>query len=166
MSETGTWAVDKADLSEKISRLEAQVVALQGELSSVTTSREIVRTELGAARDELIEVREALRLALREKDDFRANIIEVLHEEADSRGWCEEFDDLMEQHGLPRRTREVDIQVEATLTVRFTLTLESSRSADETASDLSRRDVKEWLEGNNLDDAADWSIDEFTAESR
>lgn len=53
-------------------------------------------------------------------------IIERLHEEANSRGWCDEFDTIMDELELPRREREVEFRV----TVQFQSTLIGPTATD------------------------------------
>lgn len=70
-----------------------------------------------------------------------------LHEEADDRGWCTEFDDFMERVGLPRRTREYRLEVDVSATVRVTLT---ATSEDDAIEALSTEDVWGVLEEDDI----------------
>lgn len=57
-------------------------------------------------------------------------IVEVAHEEANDRGWCSEFDDLLEDRlGLPRREREYSVRARYSGSVTVTVTASSEDEA-------------------------------------
>lgn len=65
----------------------------------------------------LMLVRALADEAIRRRDDrdsheaWKARLVVVAHEEADNRDWCSDFDDLMDDLGLPRRVRDYDLEV-------------------------------------------------------
>lgn len=75
-------------------------------------------------------------------------LVEAAHEEANYRDWCGEFDDFMENNGLPRRSRDYEVTVEVPVTVTVTVTARSSDDAEEM---VTRDDVWEVLTRDNLD---------------
>lgn len=69
-------------------------------------------------------------------DDRRAwqRRIEAAHDVADARGHCREFDEIMEEIGLPGRNRDFDVEVVAEVRVSVRLT---ARTADEARGEVS-----------------------------
>lgn len=89
----------------------------QGDVLTVPLDR--IPAVEGEASGELREVLRALvqEQQGRQQDKAAARdrlewIVAILHEEADDRGMCSEFDDAMERVGLPRRVREYEFRVE------------------------------------------------------
>ena len=80
-----------------------------------------------------------------------------IHSEADDRQWCGEFDDFMDRVGLPRRSREYDLEVEVSATVRVTLT---ATSEEEATDALTREDVWAALGEDNIT----WDVSEVYAD--
>lgn len=46
-----------------------------------------------------------------ENEAWKARLVERAHEEADSRDWCSDFDDLLSELDLPRRSRDYELNV-------------------------------------------------------
>src|ERR1035437_346260 len=63
-------------------------------------------------------------------EDRLGRLADAAHAEADERKWCSEFDDFLEAQGLPRRSRDYQLQVEVTATVYL------SRRSEEHTSEL------------------------------
>lgn len=77
-----------------------------------------------ALRDEAV-------LRRRMRDDHQAwkdRLVELAHDEANKRGWCSEFDDLLGSLDLPGRVREFDFEV--TFTSAVTVTVEGTNADD------------------------------------
>lgn len=79
------------------------------------------------------------RLAQVEERERRANekierIVEVAHREANERDWCSEFDEILEDLGLP--PREQTWEIEVVYTHRFTVTAAGADKAREAAWDV------------------------------
>ncbi|MBE5477991.1 hypothetical protein E3G68_005345 [Mycobacteroides abscessus] len=60
--------------------------------------------------------------------------IEAAHDAADARGHCREFDDIMEEIGLPGRRRDFDVEVVAEVLVSVRV---EARTADEARGEVS-----------------------------
>lgn len=73
---------------------------------------------LNEAYAEQVRVKDSTR---REFEDFKERITVRMHAEADRRDWCSEFDDIMEEFGLRRRTREwcVTFDIDAFIQTRL-----------------------------------------------
>ncbi len=65
-------------------------------------------------------------------------LVEDAHEWADDNSLCTRFDDFMDEHSLPRRSRDYDLRVEVRATVYLTRT---GTDADNAAESLTREDV-------------------------
>ncbi len=78
---------------------------------------------------------------------WRDQIVAEAHGEADDREWCGEFDDFMARVGLPRRSRDYDLEVEVSATVRITL---SATSESEAICALTREEVWAALGEDNI----------------
>lgn len=109
-------SVDPAALSERISELEAS---------------------LAQERDR----NENLSKTLARRDSWVDDLVEKAHEEADNRGWCDEFDDFMENVGLPRRSKEYTVEVDVTVRVSVSVTATTEEEALEEGEQEARREV-------------------------
>lgn len=91
---------------------EPEPEVVKAEAASTLTTEQM-QAELVTAERRMTEA-----LARAEKSEAAlANLWSALHEQAEDRGWCSEFDDFAEEHGGPARTREWDITV--TMTTAF-----------------------------------------------
>jgi hypothetical protein len=68
-----------------------------------------------------------------EHERWKERLTARLHEEADNRDYCSEFDDVMEELGLPRRRRPIEVTV--TVTVELSVTRDA-RDDDEAVADV------------------------------
>lgn len=89
----------------------------------------------------------------RELDQFKKHATEVLHQEAEERGFCSDFDDVMEQIGLPKRATPHDVTVEIKFTVNISVT-----AADEEAATkaVTRQDVLDAIDRLTADEMDEW----------
>lgn len=62
-------------------------------------------------------------------EEFKDLATEVLHREGDARRFCSEFDDIMEEIGLPRRKRTYKVRVHATVDVKIEVEASSEDDA-------------------------------------
>ena len=90
---------------------------------------------------------------MRDHEAWRDRLVSEAHSEADDRQWCGEFDDFMDRVGLPRRSREYDLEVEVSATVRVTLT---ATSEEEATDALTRENVWAALGEDNIT----WDVSE------
>lgn len=87
---------------------------------------------------------------------WKERATEKLHAEADAREYCSEFDDVMEELGLPRRDKDWDVTV--TVHYRTTVTVSAINSRDarnramEQGHDDLKAKVREELEYQYFDD--------------
>lgn len=74
-------------------------------------------------------------------------IVERAHEEAESRGWCSEFDDVMEDLGLPRRRREYRVRTFVTFEVEVDIDGIEAASEDDAINDVDQNEQVDmgWL---------------------
>jgi hypothetical protein len=70
-------------------------------------------------------VRRVVSVANSEDEVWKRGFTQAAHAYADRAGWSSEFDDFMEQHGLPRRQRLRNYRVEIDVPVRFGLDVEA-----------------------------------------
>lgn len=84
-------------------------------------------------------------------DAWKESLIETAHDEGDRRGWCSDFDDLLEELGLPRRQREYQVSVTVSCAISVEVT---AGSEDEACEMVTLTHVREVL-GNEFD----WDIE-------
>lgn len=70
-------------------------------------------------------------------------LVSDAHDYADRNSLCEQFDEFMEEHGLPGRTRDFCVRVEVTATLYLA---RSACSVDEAVDEICRSDVAEALD--------------------
>lgn len=75
-------------------------------------------------------------------------LVDMAHTEANDRGWCSEFDDLMDELGLPRRSREYEVRARFSGEVSITVT---ATSEDEATQIVDAGDVRAALAGQGWD---------------
>lgn len=106
-----------------------------------------------AAMEALLTETRAHRCTRREHAEWVDRLVRIAHEEADDRGWCGEFDEVCDRIGIARRTRDYDLCVEVTATVRLT---RSASSAEEAIDSLTREDVWAAMGADNIE----WDAEE------
>ncbi len=118
-------------------------------------ARQLVTGAAGerAAMEALLTEARAHRQTVRQHTAWVEDLTNMAHSEGDDRGWCSEFDDLLESVGLARRARDYDLRVEVTATVRVT---RSASSADEAIDSLTREDVWAAMGADNIE----WDAEE------
>ena len=79
----------------------------------------------------------------REHQEKLDSLVRAAHQEADDRDWCDEFDDIIERHGLPRRVREFPLRLEVTAVVYLTASGPTYEDALESISDRQVWDAME-----------------------
>ena len=84
----------------------------------------------------------------REHEDRLERLADAAHAEADERKWCSEFDDFLEAQGLPRRSRDYQLQVEVTATVYLS---RSATSEDNAVDSLTTQEVFDLLTVQSID---------------
>lgn len=80
----------------------------------------------------------------------KQKIVDRLYKEANIREWCGEFDEAMEELGLDPREREFEIEVTATIEVKYTtsVTATTLKAATELAENHDK--VKEFFDENSV----------------
>jgi chromosome segregation ATPase len=163
---------ERAEFGAELTRL-AEELASVGEGNSdlsrqVDEFRELVHrrnetiADLEAARDRLggqvQRVRAELDAARAGFETWKDRLIQAAHEEANSRDWCEDFDEWMESNGLRGRTHDYNVQVRVTATITVSL---ESRSADTAVNAVNTDRVKEALRDITWDyQDIDWDAEE------
>lgn len=79
------------------------------------------------------ESQRQLEQVRREFEQFKEAITERMQREADRRNWCGEFDDIMEEFGLRRRSRNWDVTFEVTGHINMTLIARDADHAERIA---------------------------------
>src|SRR5690606_1139510 len=83
--------------------------------------REWERVEDDAQPDPAVEALQARVGALEEAAqahaEWKRTLVEAAHAVATERGWGSDFDDFMEEHGLPRRSKNFEALLEVTVKV-------------------------------------------------
>lgn len=84
--------------------------------------------------------------SIREKDEqiqrwreWRDRLVEDAHQMANEKDLCGEFDDFMEEHGLPRRMKTFEVTVQFTGTIRFNVKASEEADAESEAYSMIRR---------------------------
>lgn len=85
------------------------------------------------------------RIALKQGQIDR--IVERAHQEAEDRGWCSEFDDIMDDLGLPRRSRTYQVRTRVTFEVEIDIDGIEAASEDDAINDVDRNEQVQfdWL---------------------
>lgn len=85
------------------------------------------------------------------------DLVERAHDLANEKSYCTEFDDFMEELGLPRRDAEYNVSVDVTFSVSLTVTAHDEDSA---TSDVDHEEVvdaaRDMLRYNSS--LIDWSV--------
>lgn len=87
-------------------------------------------------------------------------LVADLHEEAERRDFCSDFDDWMDDHGLPGRTLEWSVPVDVTARVMVTVSASNAESACEAVDTDMVRDALRFAHV----DYEDWETDEDSTE--
>lgn len=82
---------------------------------------------------------EDLEAAAHARAEWRRTFVQAAHALADEQGWGPDFDDFMEAHGLPRRGKDFEVLLEATVKVIVPVSgAQSEEDAFEQARDILR----------------------------
>lgn len=79
-------------------------------------------------------------------------LVHDAHEYAENSDLCETFDDFMESHGMPRRSRDYELRVEVTATVYLT---RSGGDVEDAIDSLTRQDVFDALGAEQIEYTAE-----------
>lgn len=104
--------------------------------------------DLRVALEAVVTTAASAQLAERMHQRRIDDLVMAAHEEATEQGWCSQFDDFMENQGLPRRDRDYEVTVEVPVTVTVTVTAKSSEDAEEM---VGIEDVWQALTRDNID---------------
>lgn len=153
--------------------VEALVRDLRARVTSAEAATEQHRAEVEQHRAAREDLADSLTLARRRHAEDVSTIGEALLSEAESRGWCSDFDEIVDGLNgrlsveLPTRTREYVVSVPVTFYVSVPVTARSEEDAQDEAddrwrewtADLSGRDL---LDGASTDwsDRRSWSVEE------
>lgn len=135
--------IHSGTFSTAIARGDVFVVTLDPE-EQVRILREHQQT-IEQARDEAIAERDAARADVEQKDQRFDNLIEALHEKAVEKDYCSDFDEVMDELGLPARPREYDVIWN--VTYRVTTTVRST-DEDEAHNQVDREAIIEAVRGD------------------
>lgn len=118
--------------------------------------------QLAEAREEIAQVRNARYTLINEHERWKERLVERLHREANDRDYCSEFDDVMEDLGLPRRERDYEVTVTVRLRISVGVTAGSPGDARDDvqqwdSDDLKSRVIEDLRQGGDL---YDWSVGE------
>ena len=85
-------------LQQSVTDLRAEVLQLRDGYAEAVGNLQTARAHQREAEQELV--------------NFKRRCTERMHREADRRQWCSEYDDIMEEMGLERRSRSWDVEFE------------------------------------------------------
>ena len=130
-------------------------------LASRWDSRQTVTGSVGEdALAVAVALSESLTAAEREREAdrvWRAALVSDLHEEANRREFCSDFDAWMEEHDLPRRS--ADYAVTLDVTVRVCVQVDDVTSAESACEAVNSSMVASALRAVSEFDDLDWSTD-------
>lgn len=134
------------------------VVLLFDQLSGVvavpSASRLVVRNLPPSDPTQLLLVRALAAESISHYGDnadheaWKQDLAATAHAEADNRGWCSDFDDILEGLGLPRRVRQYRIRARFSGTVYVDVEAET---ADEACDRVTAEDVRSALAAEGWD---------------
>jgi hypothetical protein len=106
---------------------------------------------------ELAEARAVLREVSSRHEVAMDKLVGDAHEWADDNDLCSRFDDFMEEHNLPTRRKDFDVEVSVRLSTRVTVRVVGVRDSDAAEQEVDHSDVEEamansGLAGLNLED--------------
>lgn len=94
---------------------------------------------------ELTEARAVLRDVSSRHESAMDKLVADAHEWADDNDLCSRFDDFMEEHNLPTRLKDYDVEVSVRLTERVTVRVSGVRDSDAAEQRVDHDDVEEAL---------------------
>jgi hypothetical protein len=123
--------------------------------------QEAVRSFWQHHRDALQEEARRWQEVRRQHEEWKASLVSDAHEKANEHGYCSDFDDFMESHGLPRRVYDYDVEVQVqvinTHTVTIRVTAEDHDHARETV-DQDQVESAYRQKTGNYDEIHDWDV--------
>ena len=82
--------------------------------------------------------------------DALANLVQAAHEQANEQGYCSQFDDFMEDNGLPRRSRSYELSVDVQLS-NVWLTVDDATSEDNARDNITASMIVAALGADDID---------------
>jgi len=76
-----------------------------------------------------------LAAKVQELEDWKEKMVTDLRREADERGWCDEFNDFMKDHGVTLPAVPYNVEIVATVDFSLTLDAEGDEDAEERAGE-------------------------------
>jgi len=135
------WRVDPRETTDKTIKVDYRVLSLL--MSKDLTVGQLVRIFALENESRMHEQRDALKAM--------EIISERLNHEADRRGWCDDFDEIIEEVNgllpgwlqLAKREREYEIDVQVTATMTFTERVTVTASNEEDAREMAEEQVSD-----------------------
>lgn len=131
--------------------------AHQAERAELRAMLEHMKNQLRVCDEALSNARGRATAHAQELVAFKKHATEVLHREADEREFCKDFDDVMEQIGLPRRKHEAEVNLTVTLTVTVNTAVSTEAAAEH---EIDRDTIIQAIQSGN----GPVEIDEFTVD--
>ncbi|WP_128645086.1 hypothetical protein [Rhodococcus sp. BS-15] len=115
------------------------------------------RIDAEKSAQELAEARAALRDVSSRHESAMDKLVADAHEWADDNDLCSRFDEFMEDHNLPTRLKDFDVEVSVRLSTSVTVRVSGARDSDAAEQEVRHSDVEEamansGLAGLNLED--------------
>jgi hypothetical protein len=99
-----------------------------------------------------------LMIKLQELEQWKDKIVKDLRREAEDRGWCEEFNAFMKDHGVASEPVPYRADIEAS--INFTINLDAS-DADDAEEMLNRSDMDQALKAMAVLHIQEQGLDSF-----
>jgi len=119
--ETLTRAIAEWDEEEDQATAEAASDTQVDALISSEAQIAQLMAEKAATEAEVQQLREELAAKTTEGEAFLERIVERLHDEAEQRDWCSDYDRIMGEIGLPGRYHNYCVEVTATIPVTLNI---------------------------------------------
>lgn len=119
-------------------------------------------TEVDMLRRQLTDARRETTLAVRALEHFKEQVVEIGGAAAEEHGFCSVYDQIMEDLGLPRRAREMQVTVRCSFYTNVTVVATDEEDAQEKAGDLAVAGTYSWRPGAFFTDAemsSPWDLD-------
>lgn len=114
---------------------------------SVVVAEDTAAEATAAACAAVLSLNTLITAERRERLEFVDRLVEVAHREADERDWCSDFDDILQDLGLPRRQHEYRVRVRFSGYVDIERTAESF---DDAAENIGSEDVLDNLNSYDI----------------
>lgn len=131
--------IDRDNLLTKVSELQQALGTQEHDLGEVRRQLQEKDNEVVQQRIDLHNLREAAA----RHEAWKERLVERLHREANDRDYCDEFDQIMRELGLPGRKKDYSVEFFVQVRITGTVSAEDYSDAQDEAEEL--RQDEDWV---------------------